>query len=631
MVHRGLEILLPGDSLAAERVRRFNSIDKDAWERELNAVSNTTASLAHNDIHRSEVSDVEQNSGRECVVIQSIQPAQSTCSTATQQTPLLEYETVPDSSENDLVQFNIDSSDSIGCLGQSSDQTLPPSTSDQRDAAEARTNAGAATKCSQRELVCGLQALFGPSYWYSQHMVELVATDPAECAPANRLREQRRLCQEVQIYAVFAATSRAVNMKCLVNSPAMLLQAAQQEVLRLSCSVENRAQLDCEQGLSNPSRVDTLSTQANHHARSMSVPGVHVSGASASISMPDIEPDHDYGRIFGQTAVKSAYSVMLKDQCWCAVRILLSVHGIGMRKAALIYNRHQCRSSTPDSKGSVHGATSAAALPDVSTILLKEHLNLTPCQQLALDVRGHEMAPRLCPQSVVTEVFDRLVAQCQANVVDGVAFRCRARRIASDSIGSIRCRYALEVVLSYSMVAECGLHARSVQRAQTDHSSVFTGVEVSTLKSKIRRHVETLLNCLEGKAHECAQGVAVLASEKVLSIPVSSAAADALDQAQFAVHGFAWDVGDSEANDCMEIKRQRSCRQNDEPSESERLCAHVTLGKWNPLLLDLRIVPSNWCRLGRAWYSMGPEHLSRQILASHGTEAVQHLARFCDG
>ena len=69
----------------------------------------------------------------------------------------------------------------------------------------------------------GLQNLLGPSYWYCEQIVALLATQAAVPSPASDLENRRRLCLEMQLHMEFAWQSSAATVPAA--PPALLLLA----------------------------------------------------------------------------------------------------------------------------------------------------------------------------------------------------------------------------------------------------------------------------------------------------------------------------------------------------------------------------------------------------------------------
>lgn len=598
MVRRGLELLLPGDALAAERTRMFDSITEESWERELKASCSLAAPAPGSD----EASDMSQHNGSES-------NPQSAQSMGTQQTPVLQYDTAPDASAVDSAMMTLNSSENGGSLGQSCNEPLamPASTQPATASTAAETTGVGTVHTPQQELVAAIESLLGPSYWHCEHVAALIAAEADTSAAASQLQEQRCLCHEVQVYAEFVSVS---------DPPALLLLAAQKEAYRLTCVLERHAHSG---STDNPAatEAEVFAQLADERTRVATTSGSKLVDSSATPEEPTVSiwnVVENEQATFGLRAVHSVRRVMRNDPCWKAVRELLSVHGIGLRTAALIVHKQQHSSSTSDDEKTVHMETSAsnAAHHGGSTGLLEKQLGLTTCQQLALNVRGHALAPRLCPQPVVAEVLRRLQAQCEA-IVGDIVFQCSTTRPTADRLGlESRFTYVLVLVLSYSTAAKPGLRMQRAGQGGGNDSSVSNAKSSSIARHHLRQQVEALLRRLEEK-QKCSP------SAEGFAVPAATVATHNLDQAQFIIQEFAWDDDDDVASYSAAQERLHLLE-----AKPERLCAHVTLGSWSPLLLDLRILPTKWSSLGRAWYSMGPAHLSRRILASHGT-GVGHV------
>ncbi len=599
-VQRGLELLLPGDALALERARRFHSIAEEAWERELQTTSWTYATAAAE--HSEEGNGTSQHSDN---------PTQSLLaqSTGTQQTPVLQYESLPNDDAADTMELNVNNSISSN-LGQSFDEALSASSQPVASATDGRhTPRDTTARLLHQELLPAMHALLGSSYWYCEHIAARIAAEADESTSAvSQLQEQRHMCQEVEIYAEFAWLTRALNndFSCRAGPPKLLLLAAQQELRRLSVRLESHAQTGSTEDVSNPAAVDMLATLNDGESSVSTVPSK--TGDLHSIDSPSAMT----AATSGLCAVNSVKRVMLNDQCWRVVRLLVSVHGVGLRKALTIHERWRSASTS----------ASVASLTDgvLANLLLEKNLGLTACQQLALNVRGQAVVPRLCPQSVKAEVLRQLQAQCDTIAVGDIVWRWNATQTVSDNLGpDPRFSYALVVVLSYSKVVKSGPHAQCASQAAGNGVMASNAKEISISRHHLRHQAEALLRRVEqrqgcfNRAPNSSSNEALAASTPAAAV---AAAAGTADQRQFVIHGLAWDDdGDNDAeSDISAAERQR---QYDRFSNSRpaRLCAHVTLGDSNPLVLDMRILPSEWSSLGRAWYSISPVHLSRRILA----------------
>ena len=618
MVRRGLELLLPGDALAAERTRMFDSISEESWERELKASWNQAVPAPGS----GEGSDMSQHNRSESNPSQS----QAAPSVGTQQTPVLQYDTAPDYSAVDFAMMTLNSSENGDILGQSCDKSPPMPPSAQSASTAVETTGVATVHTPQQELVAEIEALLGPSYWHCEHVAALIAAEADSSVPTSRLQEQRHLCHEVRVYAEIVSIS---------DPPALLLLAAQKEAHRLSCLLESHA---LSGSPDNPAATEDdvfakLADDRTRVATASSPKLVNSSATTEEPTAPSWNALEDEQAKFRRRAVNSVRRVMQNDPCWKAVRELLSVHGIGLRKAMIVHEQ-QHSSSTSDPETALHMETSAsiAAHSGVSTGLLEKQLGLTRCQQLALNVRGRAVAPRVCPQPVVAEVLRRLQAQCEVITDRDIVFRCRTTRPAADRLGpDPRFAYVLVLVLSYSTIVKPGLQMQSAAQGEGNDPSVSNAKSNSIVRHHLRQQVEALLRQLEER-QRCFPSAPVSASSEGLDVPTAAAAATCnLDQAQFIIQEIAWDDDDDVAS-CTAVQERLRQYGHLQEAKPERMCAHVTLGSWNPLLLDLRILPRKWSSLGRAWYSMGPAHLSRRILAAHGTgpgdveTAAQHAS-----
>lgn len=599
MVRRGLEILLPGDDLAAERARRLDSITEQAWELELQKHEDAPGGEAASELS-------QQGEGG----TNSVQFLRTVQSLDTQQTPVLQYDTASDPSAANFVPMSVSSSGNSVSPEPPCNGTLPtaPSNGPRDSTSDYRATAGAvAARSPQQELVEAMHALLGPSYWYCEHAAALIAAEGAS-EPASQLQEWRQLWQEVQIYTEFASVSQALgrDSNTRADPPALLLLAVQQELRRLSCLVESTA-----------TAPEFAETCASRMAGSHAAATAHTEGT------------------FAVDAANSIRQSVRSDQCWRMVRLLISVHGIGLHKALQIYDQ-QCSLSILDADKSSHVVEPIASQDGNSPVLVATDLGLTACQQLALNVRGPGAVPQVCQKTVAEEILRRLQAQSEVSAGGGIKCRCSTTRRSTDSAdlewGGF---YALVVVVSY--LINVSPHAGQIAGNVQPRSSGFGANFIS--RHDLTQHVEGLLRQLEQRNGSISVSPTTHKSQDETILPTVTTGRDDLQQAQFVIHGLAWDddVGGVEDGAIEESRQQQQPQSLKVPSGAERLCAHVSLGNLSPLLLDLRVLPNNWSSLGRDWYSMGPACLSRRILAPHGTRnermdtSVQRVLRMhCD-
>jgi hypothetical protein len=580
-----------------------------------------------------------------------------------QQTPILHYGTAPDDSATVAIMSagssaNSEEEQSLCCSAPAlSGSELRSANASTAPAVKETTTAK--TLPSPQELAEGLQNLLGPSYWYCEQIVALLATQAAVPSPPSDLENRRRLCLEMQLHMEFASVppqsrstaSSAATVPAAAPPALLLLLALQQEQNRLLLVRESSVQSGSTGGVQSrhPAAVEAMAAAAGPGASAADGGGMYAAALDPAARAAPSQSRLSLAAALGLGGVSAPLLARLySDQTWLAVRTLTSVHGVGLSDAMDMVK--------------ATGNRSVRASCHAGAALLQQDLGLSPCQRLALLVRGQQSVPRCCPERMVTEVWRRLLAQCDAPVAvakqrgatdgDGSrlnlhAFRCSAENSTTGGFedhkhgrempkvaaaAALGPRYALVVVLSYTLgAAPLQATGAASGRSGGDGGSMNGRDTCNDIPQHLlRAEVEALVRRMEATTQrKKASLYAKAAAGAAASAPTASAALDAAaaqegncrERMDLRVHKMVWESrsGSSAPEGCSCVEQH-----------SERLCVHVELpggtsgasASSHSLLLDLRVVARQWTRLAQLWHTRGPTQLVRQTLARSRSAAA---------